>query len=334
MEYAFQKHQLTEAERLWLTEVAKTPRPNARVIKVRLLGKIPSDFDSDKIDRRIWFNEQLTLIGRWLLDPRDPIFEELETIVQAIREKIIKNPGIDIVTATEIASLTGLEEKRVESAIYQLGQLPPFATGAAGAKDNPLGYSSLSLTGDKSYDGYLGYDGIWGELERYYLGRAPTQRREAISFDSIDPSDAWEQPLVQTAIKRNTAFVLMAIDPEKPEIEDVYTAIRDVCRSFGIEAYRANDVEHQDSITTLILQEIVACEHLIADVTYERPNVYYEIGFAHAVNKKPILYRRNGTRLHFDLSVHNVPEYKNTTELRELLKRRLEAILGRTAKAP
>lgn len=31
----------------------------------------------------------------------------------------------------------------------------------------------------------------------------------------------------------------------------------------------------------------------------------------------------------FDLSVHNVPEYKNITELKELLTKRFEAILGR-----
>jgi hypothetical protein len=48
--------------------------------------------------------------------------------------------------------------------------------------------------------------------------------------------------------------------------------------------------------------------------------------------KQEQLYRRANTSLHFDLSIHNVPEYKNVTQLRALLRQRLEAMTGRVLK--
>jgi hypothetical protein len=135
------------------------------------------------------------------------------------------------------------------------------------------------------------------------------------------------------AFEANTAFILMWMSPEKPELEDVVHAFKDTFAAFGIKALRADDIEHGGVITQVVLERIRAAEFLIADLSGERPNVYYEIGYAHAIGKRPILYRRAGTPLHFDLSVHNVPEYHNITDLRSKLRARLEAMTGKKAQA-
>jgi nucleoside 2-deoxyribosyltransferase len=130
-------------------------------------------------------------------------------------------------------------------------------------------------------------------------------------------------------ITPNTAFIMMWMDREHPELDDVSHTTKEVCGLFGIQAKRADDIEHDDRITEVILDHIRNSEFLVADLTGERPNVYYEIGFAHALGKRPILYRREGSNLHFDLSVHNVRSYRNLMELRDLLVRRFQASLGR-----
>ncbi len=143
--------------------------------------------------------------------------------------------------------------------------------------------------------------------------------------DGLPPKN----PNLPHSYRPNTAFVMMSISPSNPATEDVYDTYKQSFELFGIKAIRADEIEHEDVITKRIIEEIKTSEFLVGDLTDERPSVYYEIGYAHSLGRRVMMYRKEGSSIHFDLAAYNCPEYKNMRELKELLLKRLEDATSR-----
>lgn len=139
-------------------------------------------------------------------------------------------------------------------------------------------------------------------------------------------------PQATAEYEPNSAFVMMQINPGMPELEDRYNAIKTGFAEFGIEAVRADEIEHSEVITDKIMEKIRSSEFLLADLSGERPSVYYEIGYAHALKRRVIMYRSKGTNLHFDLAAYNCPEYSNLTDLKSKLIARLSFMTNKNPK--
>ena len=73
-------------------------------------------------------------------------------------------------------------------------------------------------------------------------------------------------------------FVAMAFDHKATDA--IFKILRKTLGPVGINAQRVDRIEHNDNIDTKIISEIEAARMVIADLTYARPSVYFEAGYA------------------------------------------------------
>lgn len=132
----------------------------------------------------------------------------------------------------------------------------------------------------------------------------------------------------------NVAFIMMSISSDKPELEDSLNAIKRATFQHGIESIRVDEIEHSKKITDVILEKVKKSRFLICDITTERPNVYYELGYAHGIGKEVILVAKEGSTLHFDIKDYNVIFYKSYSELESRVSKRIGEAIGAQQKAP
>jgi len=120
-------------------------------------------------------------------------------------------------------------------------------------------------------------------------------------------------------------FVAMPFDRE---FNDVYLlGIRDVAERLGYVVERADEIEHNGYIVDAIIDRLRACDVLVADTSSRNPNVFYEIGYGHALSTPTVLISREGEDLPFDVSAVNHIVYGSIVDLRERLERRLRSML-------
>lgn len=328
MKYSIGNIKLTDDERLWLDSVYQQERSGAeyspRSLRVRLHNKLSREFDPKQIDNRIYSGMRPTLFGMALIDPESDIVNLAENVINTIQTRILENPEQFVFKVDTLAVDLNASLEKVSRVLHYLSDIGHFWSSASGSGPKG-GFMSIEVNSDDCVNEYLRFDGlqtIFNNIEQKIL-----QSSELLPDRRFKEYE--NRGLVRDIYEANTAFVIMSMNPQNPELEDVSNTIKDVCSRFDITAERVDDIEHSGVITELILERIGLSQYLIADVTGERPNVYYEIGYAHAIGKKPIIVRKAGTTLHFDLSVHNIPEYTNITDLRNILTRRFEAILGK-----
>jgi hypothetical protein len=115
---------------------------------------------------------------------------------------------------------------------------------------------------------------------------------------------------------RPRSFVVMQFgEPYDTLWEEV---IAPVAGQADFEAIRALDISRPGVILQDIVQQIITCDVVIAEITPSKPdsnaNVFYEVGYAHALGKPTILLanREKMERPPFDISGYRIVFYDDS----------------------
>lgn len=132
--------------------------------------------------------------------------------------------------------------------------------------------------------------------------------------------------------RKPVAFIVMQFTT--PYNELYAEVIRPICSRFGLEPFRADEEFVPGMIIADVTRRLVEATVVVADITPANPNVYYEVGYAHALNKPTILIAERPAQLPFDVSGFRTLFYDNTihgkAKVEEGLMSHLKAILAIT----
>src|SRR5258708_29277848 len=134
-----------------------------------------------------------------------------------------------------------------------------------------------------------------------------------------------------TAPKR-FVFVLMPFDEK---FNDIYKfGIKGAADDAGGIAQRVDEQIYAEGILEQIFTQINKADVIVADMTGRNPNVFYEVGYAHALDKIVLLLTQDADDIPFDLKHHQHVVYGGSIEtLKNQLVARISWAVRESTKA-
>lgn len=125
-------------------------------------------------------------------------------------------------------------------------------------------------------------------------------------------------------IDNRKVFVLT---PFHPKYEKTFNIIRNACVDIGLKCSRGDEQFVAGGLLTHVLRELVTARIIIANIDGRNPNVFYEVGIAHALGKKVILVTSGLDSVPFDLRSQQLIIWNNIDELDKQLHQALAKLM-------
>ncbi len=147
---------------------------------------------------------------------------------------------------------------------------------------------------------------------------------------------ATKRPKSAAAKVPSVQDICFTIMPFGGWLDDYYVSIYSpAIRAAGMEPHRADDLFRPSTIVKDIWAYTRKARLLLADLTGKNPNVFYELGLAHALAKPVILVAESMDDIPFDLRALRIIVYdKNVPDWGAVLRGKIETSIKEVLAAP
>ncbi|MDD5673278.1 MAG: hypothetical protein PHC61_03880 [Chitinivibrionales bacterium] len=163
------KIDLTNDQKIWVSEILhsylKNELPDNAKILLRCYNKLSPGFDYNKIDSRLFFLDELNLLGVYCLDNKNELLIYTDKIITYIKNTLKKQPDLPrIFKAVELKKELKIPIQQIKICLIFITQIPKYCDSAAKPL-NEFGYSEIEIKRFDTVQKYLKYSSINSLLE-------------------------------------------------------------------------------------------------------------------------------------------------------------------------
>ena len=139
------------------------------------------------------------------------------------------------------------------------------------------------------------------DLCRVLMRHTPPRRKSPSLFQIADPEE----------IEDDLVSVMMPFDQS---FDAVYDSITNAAKAADMRCLRADDIWEHQTVIQDVVSLIDRSRVVVCDVTNRNPNVFYETGIAHSLDRATVVIAQTAEDVPFDLRHHRYLQYLNNGE--------------------
>ena len=171
-------------------------------------------------------------------------------------------------------------------------------------------------------------EGRWREINHLVIAGQNKKYNFFEDKSSVTSSEFLRSHGIKSEDMKIQDDLMFVLTPFHDDLRGDFEAIAEVGRDLGFTVNRGDEKANHGDIFSQLLRQIVKARVVVANISGRNPNVFYELGIAHALDKSVILLSHSEKDVPFDVQSKRIVFYKSPDDLRSGLLKMLSRVLS------